>query len=462
MLLVLNTKKMTNKDILFSLQDNNYYGYTLDGEDDYDKSLLRTLSSNTINDLSAKGLLVFPQSFNLGDGNSHVLSFYEDEYEGKNMLFTNNMLGFIGHKNTEIRIRSRFSDSDNDNFIHYMLLRIEGLNLFDLPTGYKFNRENIYNLLFYLFPKMLKEAISSGLLKMYVYNSYNDSHLNGQIDVPRHIRLNKPATGKAAYNVREYSFDNPVTELIRHCIEYMGQSWIGRKILKIDKETHIYVQTIKDVTPSFNRGDLRQILMKNKRTIIHPLYKNYAKLQKLCIEILKHKKVKYETNDNKIHGLLVDGAWLWEEYVAKVLEGRMCHFVLNSGRKFWLFNDDSDNIQRIVPDYLSTEKHIVGDAKYIPLDSINNKELSNEERATGIYYKTLMYMLRFSADTGFLFYPGNNHKHYSDYKVIDTNKHLIKLGIKISHAKEFKTFWKEMASNESEFITLYDLITNNK
>ena len=60
--------------------------------------------------------------------------------------------------------------------------------------------------------------------------------------------------------------------------------------------------------------------------------------------------------------------------------------------------------QQIIPDYLSLDKKIVADAKYIPL---NEKSWFKEDSAsaTAIYYKTITYMYRFCSKEGYLFYP---------------------------------------------------------
>lgn len=68
----------------------------------------------------------------------------------------------------------------------------------------------------------------------------------------------------------------------------------------------------------------------------------------------------------------------------------------DSGKRFYLF----ENFQQIIPDYLSLDKKIVADAKYIPL---NTEKSYGEEKATAIYYKTITYMYRFCTNKGTYF-----------------------------------------------------------
>ena len=60
------------------------------------------------------------------------------------------------------------------------------------------------------------------MYKQYITRKNNDANVRGVIDVNRHIRYNKPFNGKIAYSTREYSYDNDVTQLIRHTIEFIS------------------------------------------------------------------------------------------------------------------------------------------------------------------------------------------------------------------------------------------------
>ena len=59
----------------------------------------------------------------------------------------------------------------------------------------------------------------------------------------------------------------------------------------------------------------------------HPYYSAYTDLQQLCLQILRHESIKFGYEKNKVYGVLFDGAWLWEEYLATILKevDRMVH-----------------------------------------------------------------------------------------------------------------------------------------
>ena len=111
----------------------------------------------------------------------------------------------------------------------------------------------------------------------------------------------------------------------------------------------------------------------------------------------------YVDSVRQIYGILFDGAWLWEEYVAKVLaeKGSMLKHYTRKNSPYRLFLKGNKQFQPIIPDYFDEENKIVADAKYIPLI----KDELSAEKAAPVYYKTIMYMYRFNANKGFLFHP---------------------------------------------------------
>lgn len=430
-----------------------------------DKSNLRALKSFTINEMieaDGPNVIVWPQSFIDGyEAIKDQYIFYISEKYGDNIdsITTGNIVGFIGKGDTHIRIHSRFSAIDkkgrkvNDYFLYYMLEKVMAINLFDLKT--LSSKDRVFDLLVFFFPKLLKDALSQGLYKKYVYREYNDSNIRGVVDVNRHIRHNIPANGRIAYRTREYSYDNPVTQLIRHTIEFIRRKRMAKQILHNDPDTESFVQQIVQATPTFQAQKRQVIINMNLRPVVHPYYTKYAALQNLCLRILRYDKLSYEAaNDKKIHGLLLDAAWLWEEYIARVLSERtnLKHYTrINSN--FHLF-EDGKPFQRIIPDYYDKDNGVVADAKYMPLHLYDNLDA---EKATGVYYKTIMYMYRFNTKKGFLFYPynkieDNENNIYSEYQIENrTDCHLYEVGLEIDkEAKNYKEFRQNMSGENGK------------
>ena len=400
-------------------------------------------------------LLVFPDSFERYDrdlGKKVICNIINDGKE----IYTNSIVGFIGRNKTHLSIHSRFAnDGEEDYFLHYMLQRVAKINLFSLQ--HTTDEDSVFDFLLYLFPLYLKKAINQGIYKQYITRKYNDANVKGVIDINRHIRNNEPFNGRIAYNSREYSYDNDVTQLIRHTIEFIKGYKGGGDILNIDTETHQAVAQMISATPSYVSNKKENIINRNLRPIAHPYYSEYAPLQRLCLQILRHEELKYGQKENEIYGVLIDAAWLWEEYLALILEGKFSHYLKDKGKRFYLFKNNQDvNIQQIVPDYLSLDKKEVADAKYIPL---NRESWYGEEKATSIYYKTITYMYRFCSNKGYLFFPyPDKETSPIDLKInteIDgvNGGILTKLGLRIpSGCNSYSRFTSLMNKYEQDFL----------
>ena len=83
-------------------------------------------------------------------------------------------MGFVGTGSNsaaengavQIEIASRFSKSKNDFFLHYMLGKVFGENLFSL--NYDASSGNVFDLLIFTFPLVLKNAFRQGIFKTYM------------------------------------------------------------------------------------------------------------------------------------------------------------------------------------------------------------------------------------------------------------------------------------------------------
>lgn len=311
-----------------SIQDNQLDFDFLNVKGNPDKKDFNNLSliaNASVESLSKQNssLLIFPQ----------VLGFHDDGIEENEILklhgnaddlskvkiSTGNLMGFVGINDTQLKITSRFSQEDeNDFFMHYMLQKVFSINLFDLK--YTSGNNGELDLLMFSFPLLLKKALAQGLFKTYKTFKRNDSNVKGVIDINRHIRFNYPFNGNVAYNSRERTFDNSITQLIRHTIEYIKSKPYGKDILNCDLETKECVSEILESTPLYNVHEREKIISENLKSVNHPYFTAYKPLQKLCVAILRHKKIGYGTSSNKVYGVLFDGAWLWEEYLWTVLK----------------------------------------------------------------------------------------------------------------------------------------------
>ena len=383
-----------------------------------------------------KNLLIFP----------HSLGANEDDIGSQNLfdiaggkLKTGNAMGFFCIDGVQVAIRSRFdNESEKQYFLHYMLQKVFGINILNLENH--MGPDELWEFLIYVFPYCLLRALRQGLFRAYRQYDCNDSKVKGAIDIARHLKLNLPFAGKIAYRMREYSADNPVMQLIRHTIEFIKADKRQAVILNNDDEIKNAVALITEATPFYNTQDRNKVIFQNLRRQNHPYFTEYTFLRDLCLRILRHDKVSTGNDDNHIRGIVFDGAWLWEEYLATLLNPMGFEHPENKtgkGRRY-LFTDNSG---WIYPDFIC--ENSVLDAKYKQLDA---KNVSREDR-----FQLISYMHVLQKDLGFLLHPTR-----SDC-AIKPNKELYGYGGKMG----MLAFCVPQDSDWAEFCKLMKKAENN-
>lgn len=357
------------------LTDNQQIFLKSDFENEF-HNLSAQLLDRTLENLSKEdNIFIFPHD---------LLEFPDLEKDGKvletvsGQIKTQNILGFLGCGDERLTIHSRFANGDDDYFLHYMLQKVLQLNLTSLDVGLS-QEDSWYQLLIYLFPKYLQAALRKGLYKEYQRFFYNDSHVKGTIEVARHIKKNVPFTGKITYSTREFSFDNALMQLIRHTIAFIQHTVPnGRALLSSSASVRENTAEIVRVTPSYKFSDRAKIIHLNQiHPIRHTYYHEYGKLQQLCLMILHQTKHGLNQSQQKIHGLLFDVAWLWEEYLATLL-GEDFEHPQNKVSKGGISVFQSGNGRKVYPDFYSRPLGVVLDAKYKKLET-TEKGIARED-----------------------------------------------------------------------------------
>ena len=121
-----------------------------------------TLSS--LKDLDGHNLWIFPPK---GDRYDDKI---QDEYVlsiSGNAITTGNIMGFVGYGDTDLTIRSRFSNKDgNDWFMQYMLQKVFAINIFDLK--HTTSNENSLDIAALMLPYFLQKALNQGLSLIHI------------------------------------------------------------------------------------------------------------------------------------------------------------------------------------------------------------------------------------------------------------------------------------------------------
>ena len=349
-------------------------------------NLSQALLDRTLDNLSREdNIFIFPNDLM----NSSDLEKDQKIFETVNQkIKTGNVIGFLGCGQERLTISSRFSDEYNDHFLHYLLQKVLHINLTSLDIALS-REERLYQLLMYLFPKYLQAALRKGIYKEYHRFSHNDSHVKGVIDVRNHLKKNLPFTGNIAYTTREFTYDNPLMQLIRHTIEYIkNQKSIGQGVLDNLLTSRENVAEIVRVTPSYKLADRAKIIRGNQsKPIRHAYFHEYRKLQELCLMILNQEKHGLGYQDQKIHGILFDVAWLWEEYVHTLLPKDFIH--PRNKEKLGGISVFSVGKRKVYPDFYDRERKIVLDAKYKKLED-TEKGINREDLFQLISYSYIL------------------------------------------------------------------------
>ena len=294
-----------------------------------ESKVLRLVANQSIEGLLQENpnLLVFPQCLDDCEDDlkaQFICSLHESvDSNGARWMYIQptNIVGYFGVGDTNACVISRFSNTgglDKDYFLHYLLQKALSVNIFNLEHSLS-KDDQVFDFLMLLFPGFFKQALAQGLYKEYRGYARNDANVKGRIDVNRHLNLNAPFSGNVAYQSREISYDNNVTELIRHTIEFMRTRELGRALLNADSDVADYVRQISASTPAYSKKDRNRIIRANLKPAKHPYFTKYRSLQNLCVRILRHESIRYGEEQDKVHGILFDMSWLWEEYLATLL-----------------------------------------------------------------------------------------------------------------------------------------------
>ena len=201
--------------------------------------------------------------------------------------------------------------------------------------------------------------------------------------------------------------------------------------------------------------------MENKKNPIrHAYYHEYRALQRLCIMILQHDKHQIGSGNQQVHGILFDGAWLWEEYIHSLIGDLFYHPMNKEGKGAQrLFSTlQEGKIGLIYPDFINkdTNNRIIADAKYKPINNIGNKD----------YLQVLAYMFRFDANQGLYLYPEKNNldnltlmmnsgSTYESNVLKRDNISVMKCGLQIpTDINSYDDFVEKMKLSETNFLNI--------
>jgi len=370
-----------------------------------------------------------------------IYTLFRPEKDGKLSLSikTGNIMGVFTLRKGNVAVRlvidSRFDDTDEQPFLCWMLERVLKVNLADFVQSSSGEFWTI--LLELLFWHKLGEASSIGLYRQYQKMEYNDLRFRGRLDIDRHIRLNMPLWDKIAYSRREIVFDNPINHLLRHAANIIISKWSKTLLngsISMNKEARNMLMAIETNTPSWTPSNLNTILWDRitTRRISQPYYAEYYEILRIlarCIILRLGVDVYSDSSaggDYSINGIILDGAWLWEEYLSSIMtapEFGFWHAIPDTRTlPIYAMSKEKERIKKrrpLYPDFrlptseakddpsnsVEQKASVVLDAKYKYGDAKDGISVRRTDM-----HQCLAYMLLTGAKVGGVIYPPNLNK----------------------------------------------------
>ncbi|MDD3023808.1 MAG: hypothetical protein PHE26_07920 [Syntrophomonadaceae bacterium] len=322
-------------------------------------------------------------------------------------IYTSNIVGVLKCNDVIVEVQSRFDANNNQYFFSTMLSHAFNCG-FSKDFRPNVDSNGIWEIMLVLvFADSLEKAYQQGLFKQYVENKYNDYSFKGRLDVTRHLKSNIPFQGRIAWSNREYSYNNPIINLIHHTINTVSFRYYDIWMKIYSKNSHLpeIERVIREASPTYSWNTHYHLLQECNKPINHPLFSEYEPLRKICLMILREEGIKvYNADEDEVYGILFDCAWLWENFVFKRLLSKISFKkqemqFKQPAMKALFINKNSPKYQ---PDFITVpeSKGIVLDAKY--KEAYEQKD-SNEGENNDLYQAMSYQFLHDSVLTGLVF-----------------------------------------------------------
>lgn len=317
-------------------------------------------------------------------------------------LETRNLMGVLHFRDksgasVQVEVLSRFDKGKNNFFLNYLLSKVFRCALGAEPVSAQ--RASLLDILLdIVFVRRLGEASKAGLLRHYREFRNNDWNFKGSLDLARHIRENVPLMHGIAYRKREIDLDVPVNRMIlmaaltvnrRHPEFFEGE----RDASDALRQLRMGVTEERDLRMLLSRRDCRE-------PVTHPFFREvWEPLRQIARMILENEQwtlFSQDATEDEVSGIVFDGSWLWEEYVAKVLE--QAGFEHRAERFLKIVEW---GVARFKPDFYRDDKQYP--SKRIVLDAKYKRSNPNGERHD--VHQVLCYLLLTGAKQGGLVFP---------------------------------------------------------
>ncbi len=367
------------------------------------RSLLWKCAGRTLRELKNDNLIIFAKEKDL-DQHFITITIPDPNDPTWIRIETGNMMGVLRLRDEgsslKVQIKSRFDTGTKQYFLNYLLSKVFDVNFAELVSA---NDDVMWDLLTaFVFVWKFRQAAEAGLYKQYHTNEYNDLNFRGKPDIDRHLRRNYPLCDRIAYSKREITFDNPLNHLLRSAVAKIERKWPS--MLESGGDVRNLVTLLKQATPAWNSCGVSKILNHKdcRFPVRQPFFSEYYEpLRKIARMLLLDDGANVfddggPEGETEISGVVFDGAWLWEEYIATILTDYI-HSEPQGKGGIEVFEERKT---LFYPDFLSRDKKIVLDTKY----KSSGTEDQSEGQSKDIQ-QVICYMYLTGAERGGLIFP---------------------------------------------------------
>lgn len=380
----------------------------------YARGILEKFGKLSLGELvdRSKGSLVDLSGTHLDDNGREKLRFFNfkgtEDASAPFRLETGNLMGVLRFREKEnkasvqVEVLSRFDKGKRNYFLNYLLSKA-----FNCAIGAEEISAKQSSLLKILpdivFVRRLGEAAKAGLLRHYHEFRNNDWNFKGSLDLARHIRENIPLMHGIAYRKREIDLDVPVNRMILMAALTVNRRNPGFFEGDADaadamRELRMGVTEVHDLRAVLSLRDCRE-------PVRHPFFREvWEPLRKIARMILEEERWQlFRESDEEVSGVVFDGSWLWEEYLATVLA--KAEFKHPQNRVLQVLND---GVARFKPDFYHQAPDQAGQEYDKVLDTKYKR--SNPNGGRDDVHQVLCYLLLTGAKLGGLIFPPVDEK----------------------------------------------------
>ena len=146
----------------------------------------------------------------------------------------------VGKKNIQIIPKLSKDNTEGNGYITQSIrnllfllsytkkIKIKETNLSSLKT----NKDNIYEILVYLFAKNLLEIIKRNVNKQYISREDNLNFIRGKLKISNHLKINSARGHKFYLEFDDFCEDNIINQIFRYTIDYLAKSTTSNSNLK--------------------------------------------------------------------------------------------------------------------------------------------------------------------------------------------------------------------------------------